>query len=88
MTTENTGVWVDQNRKIAAIGLHVNRWITSHGFTLNCNVDLAWFNHIVPCGLEKKHVTSLSAETGTSKYGNQDRSSPIKNGSILSRCLG
>jgi lipoate-protein ligase B len=68
MTTEYTGVWVHPERKIASIGVHVNRWITSHGFALNCNVDLTWFNHIIPCGLENKRVTSLSVETGNSKY--------------------
>lgn len=60
--TSNPGVWVDDS-KIAAIGFHVSRWITSHGLALNCNVDLGWFDHIVPCGLEGKSVTSLSVET-------------------------
>lgn len=60
-TTEDTGVWVD-NRKICAIGIHASRYITSHGLALNCNVDLSWFKHIVPCGLEGKEVTSLSKE--------------------------
>ena len=44
-------------------GFHVSRWITSHGLALNCNVDLNWFEHIVPCGLKGKSVTSLSVET-------------------------
>lgn len=60
-TTADTGVWVD-NRKICAIGIHASRYITTHGLALNCNVDLAWFQHIVPCGLEGKEVTSLSKE--------------------------
>lgn len=60
-TTEDTGVWVD-NRKICAIGIHASRYITTHGLALNCNIDLAWFKHIVPCGLEGKEVTSLSKE--------------------------
>lgn len=60
--TYNPGVWVD-NSKIAAIGFHVSHWITSHGLALNCNVDLNWFEHIVPCGLKGKSVTSLSVET-------------------------
>lgn len=60
-TTEDTGVWVD-NRKICAIGIHASRYITTHGLALNCNVDLSWFEHIVPCGLEGKEVTSLSKE--------------------------
>lgn len=60
-TTEDTGVWVD-NRKICAIGIHASRYITTHGLAFNCNIDLSWFNHIVPCGLEGKEVTSLSKE--------------------------
>lgn len=60
-TTEDTGVWVE-NRKICAIGIHASRYITTHGLAFNCNIDLSWFNHIVPCGLEGKEVTSLSKE--------------------------
>lgn len=60
-TTEDTGVWVE-NRKICAIGIHASRYITTHGLALNCNADLSWYKHIVPCGLEGKEVTSLSKE--------------------------
>ena len=60
-TTEDTGVWVG-NRKICAVGIHASRYITTHGLALNCDVDLSWFQHIVPCGLEGKEVTSLSKE--------------------------
>jgi lipoyl(octanoyl) transferase len=59
----NTGVWVGNN-KICAIGLQVTRDITSHGLALNCDNDLTWFDHIVPCGIVGKGVTSLSKETG------------------------
>jgi len=52
-----TGVWVD-GRKIAAIGVHLSRWVTSHGFALNVNTDLSYFQYIVPCGLTKP-VTSM-----------------------------
>jgi lipoyl(octanoyl) transferase len=56
-----TGVWVD-GRKIAAIGVHISRWITSHGFALNVSTDLRYFQYIIPCGLSKP-VTSM-AELG------------------------
>ncbi|HTP33550.1 MAG TPA: lipoyl(octanoyl) transferase LipB [Candidatus Acidoferrales bacterium] len=54
-----TGVWVD-GRKIAAIGVHLSRWVTSHGFALNVSTDLNYFRYIVPCGLTKP-VTSMAA---------------------------
>jgi len=52
-----TGVWVD-GRKVAAIGVHISRWVTSHGFALNVLTDLSYFQYIVPCGLTKP-VTSM-----------------------------
>ncbi|XP_055315168.1 putative lipoyltransferase 2, mitochondrial [Sitodiplosis mosellana] len=60
-TTSDTGVWID-DRKICAMGVHGKRYITSHGLALNCNIDLKWFDHIVPCGLTGKSVTSLTTE--------------------------
>lgn len=60
-TSPDTGVWIE-DRKICAIGIHASRYVTTHGLALNCDTDLSWFEHIVPCGLEGKGVTSLSEE--------------------------
>ncbi|KAF8931766.1 putative lipoyltransferase 2, mitochondrial, partial [Dissophora ornata] len=62
MTTENTGVWINDHKKIAAIGVHVQRYITSHGLALNCNTNLDFFKEIIACGLVGKETTSLSQE--------------------------
>ena len=62
-----SGVWVKhaaQDRKIAAIGVRVAQGVTMHGFALNCNNDLAWFDRIVPCGIKDAGVTTLTAELG------------------------
>lgn len=53
-----TGVWVG-GKKICAMGIRCSRWVTMHGFALNVNTDLSYFNHIVPCGISNKEVTSL-----------------------------
>ncbi|XP_071989910.1 octanoyl-[acyl-carrier-protein]:protein N-octanoyltransferase LIPT2, mitochondrial [Engystomops pustulosus] len=58
-----TGVWL-RDSKVCAIGVHCSRHVTYHGLALNCNTDLSWFRHIVPCGIVGKGVTSLSAELG------------------------
>lgn len=59
--TRYTGVWID-DRKIAAIGIKVSRWVTMHGFAFNLNTDLSLFNGIIPCGIADKSVTSLNRE--------------------------
>jgi len=60
-----TGVWLrDPDRKIAAIGVRVRRVVAMHGFALNCDPDLSWYDRIVPCGIADADVTSLSRELG------------------------
>lgn len=59
-----TGAWTEREAKIAAIGVHVSRFVTSHGFALNVNADLSYFNLIVPCGITSKPVTSMQKELG------------------------
>lgn len=61
-----TGVWLDVNtpfaRKICAMGVRASRWVTMHGFALNVNTDLGYFDNIIPCGIRGKAVTSLNVE--------------------------
>lgn len=57
-----TGVWTGSGRKVASIGVHNRDGVTSHGAALNCDVDLAWFSHVAPCGMEASAMSSLSNE--------------------------
>src|SRR5690606_25265469 len=63
-----TGVWLDVGkpyaRKICAMGVKASRWVTMHGFALNVNTDLKYFEYIIPCGIKDKAVTSLERELG------------------------
>lgn len=63
-----TGVWLDVGtpfaRKICAMGVRASRWVTMHGFALNVNADLGYFDNIIPCGIRGKGVTSLHVELG------------------------
>jgi lipoyl(octanoyl) transferase len=63
-----TGVWLDVGtpfaRKICAMGVRASRWVTMHGFAFNINTDLGYFDHMIPCGIKDKAVTSLNVELG------------------------
>ncbi|MDF0717974.1 lipoyl(octanoyl) transferase LipB [Muricauda sp. 334s03] len=66
-----TGVWLDVGtpfaRKICAMGVRASRWVTMHGFALNVNTDLGYFDMMIPCGIKDKAVTSLNVELGQKK---------------------
>ncbi len=66
-----TGVWLDVGtpfaRKICAMGVRASRWVTMHGFALNVNANLGYFDNIIPCGIRGKAVTSLNVELGVDK---------------------
>lgn len=66
-----TGVWLDVGtpfaRKICAMGVRASRWVTMHGFALNVNADLGYFDNIIPCGIRGKAVTSLNVELGVER---------------------
>ncbi|MBT8262586.1 MAG: lipoyl(octanoyl) transferase LipB [Bacteroidia bacterium] len=66
-----TGVWLDVDtpfaRKICAMGVRASRWVTMHGFAFNVNSDLGYFDHMIPCGIKDKAVTSLNVELGKSE---------------------
>ncbi len=59
-----SGAWIGGERKVGAIGARVARGVTMHGFALNCDCDLSWFDRIIPCGIRDASVTSLSEQAG------------------------
>ncbi len=77
-----TGVWLDVGtpfaRKICAMGVRASRWVTMHGFALNVNVDLGYFDNIVPCGIQDKAVTSLNVELGKTEIDMQEVKAKLK----------
>ena len=83
-----TGVWLNCDtpfpKKICAMGVRASRWVTMHGFALNVNVDLKYFDNIVPCGIENNSVTSLNIELGVEKIDIEEvKSKILKNFKIL-----
>ena len=71
-----TGVWIDVGtpfaRKICAMGVRASRWVTMHGFALNVNANLGYFDNIIPCGIKGKAVTSLNVELGVEKVNEEE----------------
>lgn len=71
-----TGVWLGVGtpfaRKICAMGVRASRWVTMHGFALNVNADLGYFDNIIPCGIRGKAVTSLNVELGVSQVNERE----------------
>jgi lipoyl(octanoyl) transferase len=71
-----TGVWLDAGtpfaRKICAMGVRASRWVTMHGFALNVNANLGYFDNIIPCGIRGKGVTSLNIELGVETVNEQE----------------
>ncbi len=71
-----TGVWLDVGtpfaRKICAMGVRASRWVTMHGFALNVNTNLGYFDNMIPCGIKGKAVTSLNVELGVAEVNMND----------------
>ena len=78
-----TGVWIDAEtpfaRKICAMGVRASRWVTMHGFALNANVDLSYFENIIPCGITNNSVTSINKELGVAKVDEDELKQKIIN---------
>lgn len=86
-----TGVWLDpdvkgRERKICAMGVRCSRWITMHGFAFNVSTDLNYFNHIIPCGIQDKQVTSLENELGYKLEVDEVKKLIIRNFSEVFQC--
>lgn len=82
-----TGVWFDVGtpfaRKICAMGVRASRWVTMHGFALNVNVDLGYFDNIIPCGIRGKAVTSMHVELGREVNEEEVKQKILKHFSVL-----
>jgi len=86
-----TGVWLDVGtpfaRKICAMGVRASRWVTMHGFALNVNANLGYFDNIIPCGIKGKAVRSLNVELGVEKVDEQEvKDKIVKHFSQLFEC--
>ena len=78
-----TGVWLDVGtpfaRKICAMGVRASRWVTMHGFALNVNADLGYFDNMIPCGIKGKAVTSLNVELGMDRVDEDEVKAKLLN---------
>ena len=78
-----TGVWLGMGtpfaRKICALGIRSSRWVTMHGFALNVNVNLGYFDNIIPCGIKGKTVTSMEVELGKKINQEEVKNKILKN---------
>ena len=78
----DTGVWLDVGtpfaRKICAMGVRASRWVTMHGFAFNVNSDLGYFDHMIPCGIKDKAVTSLNVELGRQEVSMEEVKEKLK----------
>ncbi len=70
---KDTGVWIDGKKKIASIGVAVSHWVSYHGFALNVNTDLSYFQKIRPCGYEARIMTSIKRELSSSEDAAMDK---------------
>ena len=86
-----TGVWLDVGtpfaRKICAFGVRASRWVTMHGFALNVNANLGYFDNIIPCGIKGKAVTSMHVELGRAIDENEVKEKIVKHFQILFEAL-
>ena len=86
-----TGVWLGVGtpfaRKICALGVRASRWVTMHGFALNVNCDLGYFDNIIPCGIRGKAVTTLNVELGVEKVDEEEvKAKILKHFAVLFEC--
>lgn len=76
-TVNYAGAWIDNQRKVAFMGVRYSRGITSHGASINCSVDMNWFDHIAPCGFDRRQITSLTEEVSSGKTISVQSITPI-----------
>lgn len=76
-TVNYAGAWIDNQRKVAFMGVRYSRGITSHGVSINCSINMNWFDHIIPCGFDRRQITSLSDEVSTEKPITVQQITPI-----------